>query len=340
MRGGGETRSRPHISAPQARWKDSPAVRKPSGGSPDLTAAVSHGRGGGGGKRPAGWVSVPAVPCGTDWGGGGGGRHHTGASRGRQGQLAAGPRPRVTSPHRWALYHPWGLSGPLTLSPFGGTGSPLGRGPGNPAGIRTVTVFRPQSRPLHPQGLPQTLGAMVPGLDHPTSDPSRAEPCALPLCTPLPRDLPSATVGGAGTKVAEVWGGDGTPGHIAHHREKRRGHASVRDQQRQGRAHHARPPRTPRARAQPHLPGCGRTPKGSLPSARGPAQSHACQSPASGPPAAHRERGGGPRGQCPPHRPPAQVLAAPQGCRGVRAPGVPAVPAPFPQCEFVCTAAL
>lgn len=47
---------------------------------------------------------------------------------------------------------------------------------------------------------------------------------------------------------------------------------------------------TPRARAGPHLPGCGRMPKGSLPSARGPAQSHACRSPASGPPTAHWER--------------------------------------------------
>lgn len=43
-------------------------------------------------------------------------------------------------------------------------------------------------------------------------------------------------------------------------------------------------------RAKPHLPGCGRTPRGSLPSARGPARSHACRSPASGPPAAHWER--------------------------------------------------
>lgn len=39
----------------------------------------------------------------------------------------------------------------------------------------------------------------------------------------------------------------------------------------------------------PHLPGCGRMLRGSLPSARGPAQSHACQSPAFGPPAAQWE---------------------------------------------------
>lgn len=53
-------------------------------------------------------------------------------------------------------------------------------------------------------------------------------------------------------------------------------------------------------RAKPHLPGCGRTRRGSLPSARGPARSHACRSPASGPPAAHWERIGGPWVRCPP----------------------------------------
>lgn len=70
----------------------------------------------------------------------------------------------------------------------------------------------------------------------------------------------------------------------------------------------------------PHLPGCGRTPRGSLPSAHGPAPSHACRSPASGPPAAHRDRVRGllgfdahPHGPATP-RPATLVLTPPPPC--------------------------
>lgn len=77
----------------------------------------------------------------------------------------------------------------------------------------------------------------------------------------------------------------------------------------------------------PHLPGRGRTPTGSLPSARGPAQSHACRSPASAPPAAHRDREGVLEFVAPPPTalPPSPLPLLPQGIHGGRPPRGPPV---------------
>lgn len=150
------------------------------------------------------------------------------------------------------------------------------------------------------------LRAGVRDSEAPDVRPGRLSRGPGPLCTVLPW-RPHR---GARSPVLTVERGDGcvarhrTPGCVSHPR----GHG--------GAAARERPPRsptpTPRPRARPHLPGCGQMPKGSLPSARGPARSHACRSPASGPPAARWERVGGDLGSAPTPRAP---HPGSQGCR-------------------------
>lgn len=96
----------------------------------------------------------------------------------------------------------------------------------------------------------------------------------------------------------------------------------------------------------PHLPGCGQRPRGSRPSARGPARSHACRSPASAPPAACRERGRGPwvpaHSHCPTSRAPSPCRhpsnALLWGFWGVSIPGLHRASPRFVvmACECVC----
>lgn len=101
--------------------------------------------------------------------------------------------------------------------------------------------------------------------------------------------------------------------------------------------HATPPPIHTGTRAEPHLPGCGRTPRGSLPSAHGPARSHACRSPASGPPAIHWERMRGSLGllptstSSPPHRPQTLVPVPPH-----QASGIPACQGPQGSCPQMC----
>lgn len=171
-----------------------------------------------------------------------------------------------------------------------------------------MMALRPEST-LPPQvpGLLQAITAMGqgPGARRRTTRQQPAEgpshrPGPLPPCPPGTSQR-AGLAEGLGTKVAEAWGGEGGwhggPGpqvHVSHPTEKCRGYTWVSSM-------HTRSAEemptltyacTSRVRAMPHLPGCGQMPRGSLPSARGPAQSHECQSPASGPPAAWERVGG------------------------------------------------
>ena len=156
------------------------------------------------------------------------------------------------------------------------------------------------------------MGPAVSRIRHPGPGPDSEPPDIDLLLTPpsLPKVLPKPSPGGCGLGCQAVVSPTSTSSS-----EKMLTHT------------HAC---TPSTRVTPHLPGCGRTPTGSLPSARGPARSHVCQSPASGPPAARGDREGVPEFVALPHCPttpwppalaPPPLPTLPQGFQGVSSPG-------------------